>query len=67
MASKQREERWRVGPSGHGDFVRLMARADGYVMVRHSGCIPFVITEREWDALPPERIHNITSSRSTEP
>lgn len=32
--------------------VKLMARADGYVMVRRAGCMPFVLSEGEWSALP---------------
>lgn len=32
---------------GHGVF-RAMAAAEGYVMVRRTGCIPFVIRERDW-------------------
>lgn len=44
-----------AGPKLHrlGDGpVRLMARSGGYVMVRRPGCAPFVMTEKEWAALP---------------
>jgi hypothetical protein len=30
----------------------LMARSDGYVMVRHPQAIPFVMREADWRALP---------------
>jgi hypothetical protein len=42
----RREERWREG------VLRLMARADGWVMCRRPGYVPFVMPEREWDELP---------------
>lgn len=29
-----------------------MAEADGYVMVRRPGCIPYVMSKRKWEALP---------------
>lgn len=29
-----------------------MAHGKGYVMVRHPGCMPFVVTETEWRAMP---------------
>jgi hypothetical protein len=32
--------------------LRLMALADGYAMVRHPGCLPFVMSQRDWEALP---------------
>jgi hypothetical protein len=28
-------------------LVRVMARAEGYVMVRRKGCAPYVVSERE--------------------
>lgn len=31
--------------------IVLMAVAKGYVMVRRPGCIPFVLTERDWQAM----------------
>jgi len=43
---RRREERWREG------VLRLMARADGYVMCRRPGCVPFIMTERQWNELP---------------
>lgn len=41
--------------------IRLVARAEGYVMARRPGCAPFVLTERKWDSMDrepwsPERI-----------
>lgn len=38
---------------GHGP-IRLMAEAEGHCMVRRPGCVPFVITSKEWLALPSE-------------
>lgn len=38
-----------IGTSGDPVEVRVLARADGYVMVRRKGCIPVVVTERELD------------------
>ena len=35
-----------------GGQLKPMAFADGYVMARRPGCIPFVMTEREWQKLP---------------
>jgi hypothetical protein len=34
------------------NVLRLMARASGYVMVRRSGAKPFVLSEKDWLALP---------------
>lgn len=31
----------------HGP-LRLMASAEGYVMVRRPGCVPFVLREQDW-------------------
>lgn len=31
--------------------LRFMAVADGYVMVRRPGCVPFVMHERDWRKL----------------
>lgn len=31
--------------------LRILARAEGYVMVRRPGCVPFVITETSWNAM----------------
>lgn len=35
-----------------GGRLRFMARSGGYVMVRRPRCHPFVLTEKEWGALP---------------
>ena len=32
--------------------VRLVAKAEGYAMVRRKGGMPFVITEKMWEAAP---------------
>ena len=32
--------------------IDFMAAANGYVMVRRPGCIPFVMREKEWSDLP---------------
>jgi hypothetical protein len=51
------EKRW-VGladhPGGPGAWIelRLLARAEGYVMVRADGHAPTVMEEAEWDKLP---------------
>ena len=34
----------------HGE-IRLMATSGGYVMVRRPGCIPFVLSLKEWSLL----------------
>ena len=45
--TKRAEARiWKDGP------IRLMASADGYVMVRRPGKLPFVLTAAEWGELP---------------
>lgn len=33
--------------------VRIMAKAEGYVMVRRKGASPFIITENDWLAGEP--------------
>jgi hypothetical protein len=38
----------RTGP------LRLMASAEGYVMVRRPGAMPFVIAEKDWLSLPEQ-------------
>ncbi len=52
MARRAAEERYdHIGP------VRLMAKADGYRMVRRPGCAPYVLTDAEWAGLymdPPK-------------
>lgn len=35
-----------------GGAIRWMLCADGYVMVRKKGSIPFVLPKSEWEALP---------------
>lgn len=37
---------WRDGP------IRAMACANGYVMARRPHCVPFVMSVKEWLALP---------------
>lgn len=41
----ERRIRW-IGE--HSREARCMAVADGYVMVRHPGAMPFVMSEKEW-------------------
>ena len=37
----------------HGGPARKMVEAEGYIMARRKGCMPFVVGRREWEALPP--------------
>jgi hypothetical protein len=41
----------RCHPVGGGP-VKPMAFADGYVMARRPGCIPFIVAESEWLTWP---------------
>lgn len=34
-----------------GGPIRLMAKAEGYVMVRRPGCLPFILSVKEWESL----------------
>lgn len=34
-----------------GDYVKVMAIADGYVMARRKGCYPFVCAVKEFDKI----------------
>jgi hypothetical protein len=36
----------------NGDRLKYMAHASGYVMVRLPKCLPFVLSEKDWRALP---------------
>lgn len=45
--------------------VTYMAHGKGYVMIRHPGCIPFVVTEKEWLAFPLWKKPLITASPAT--
>lgn len=29
-------------------YVKIMAVKDGYVMARHKGCIPFIVSEKDF-------------------
>lgn len=40
---------WKID---RGSPSREMARAEGYVMVRRKGCLPYIIAAKTWDALP---------------
>jgi len=40
---------YRMGRNG---IIRLLAKAEGYCMVRHPGAMVFVMGEREWPQLP---------------
>lgn len=33
--------------------VRVIARAEGYAMVRHKGAIPFVVDEKQLEPIEP--------------
>jgi len=46
--------RWRKSIVGF-ERIRLMALAEGYVMVRYEGCAPFIMTEKDWAALPIDK------------
>lgn len=46
MAKKAEHRR-----DGHG-LLRLVAQAEGYVMVRRKGAVPFVMAAEDWMALP---------------
>jgi hypothetical protein len=35
-------------------LVRVMTRAQGYAMVRFTGCMPFVVSEKEIKTVTPE-------------
>ena len=52
MTPLEKADRVRPGSSFLGGRVRYMAHADGYVMARRPGCIPFVVAQREWLSLP---------------
>lgn len=45
-------ERGQQKQDEHG-AIRCMAYADGYVMVRRKGCVPWVMPEDKWHALSP--------------
>lgn len=56
-AAKLEFKRDRIGHNGHGETPRpfritYMAHAKGWVMVRHPGCMPFAITEKDWLNFP---------------
>ncbi len=38
----------------HVGKLRMIASAEGYVMVRRSGCAPFIMDGKAWIALPRE-------------
>ena len=40
------------GPDPKSSRITYMAHAKGWVMVRHPGCIPFAITEKDWLSFP---------------
>lgn len=49
-----RKPYFRMMPSDYkgGGKVRFMAAADGYVMCRRPGCIPFVVPASDWNEWP---------------
>lgn len=46
--AKEPRRIWKGGP------IRLMSKAEGYVMVRRPYAMAFVMCEKEWNALPIE-------------
>lgn len=54
----------KMRPGGDGP-VRFMTRSGGYVMARRPGCVPFVLSEKEWMALP-DWLHAATEAASKE-
>ena len=50
--SRQRPRRWRERSPYPGDWLYLMATADGWCMVRHTRAVPFTIPLKEWEAMP---------------
>lgn len=45
--------------SWHNGMVRIMAVAEGYLMVRYWGCHPFLITEKEARQFEAERMEKL--------
>jgi hypothetical protein len=47
-------KRDRIGHNGRGTPSRItyVAHGRGYVMARHPGCMPFVISEKDWRNFP---------------
>lgn len=58
----------RIGTNGHLNSrpsrITYLAHGKGWVMVRHPGCVPFAITEKEWLAFPPFNQFRPTDARS---
>jgi hypothetical protein len=50
-------------------LLRLMAEADGYIVVRRSGEVPFVLRASDWQALPVEEpaAGDVVSPRALRP
>ena len=46
---KKKPEEWRVERSFPS---RVVAAAEGYVMVKRKGCAPYVMTKKEWEKCP---------------
>lgn len=40
--------RWLDADGAHTRVVRVMAVADGWIMARRSGCIPFCTYHKDW-------------------
>lgn len=47
MSARKVVAKWHEGAES-----REMARANGWVMVRRPGCIPYTMFAKEWDVLP---------------
>lgn len=48
----------------HNGRITYMAHAKGHVMTRRPGCIPFVLTEKEWWSLPMWTTSSVSSPES---
>ena len=44
---------WRINPETGRPIRAVGEAAEGYIMVRHRGCMPRVVAERFWDGLEP--------------
>ncbi len=49
--------------------LRMIACAEGYVMVCRSGCMPFVLDGKVWNSMPtdPEEITKVCSASPLSP
>jgi hypothetical protein len=52
--------------SKFGRSIRIMARVEGYVMLRHKGCTPFTVPEKEIAEFIPALERDSTEEPSRE-